>query len=69
MSATTTKARPDRVAYSIATAAVAADVSPKTIQRAIRSGGLRAKQVGRLVRIMRADLEAWLEGHPDAETT
>jgi len=64
-----TKAKPNRVAYSIATAAVAADVSPKTIQRAIRSGALRAKQVGRLVRIMHADLEAWLEGHPDAETT
>lgn len=61
----------EKLAYSMASAAAAADVSTKTLQRAIRSGDLRAKTVrgrgqGQNVRILRADLEAWLEGLPDA---
>lgn len=64
-------ATPDKLAYSMGSAAVAADVSTKTLQRAIRAGELRAKTVrgrgqGQSVRILRADLEAWLEGLPDA---
>lgn len=61
----------DKLAYSMAGAAVIADVSVKTIQRAIRSGELRAKTIrgrgkGQMVRILRVDLEAWLQGLPDA---
>lgn len=65
---------PDKLAYSMANAAVVADVSVKTIQRAIRAGGLRAKTVpgrgrggsGQIVRILHDDLKAWLDGLPDA---
>jgi excisionase family DNA binding protein len=50
----------------MASAAVATDLSEKTVQRAIRSGALRAKKVGRGVRILRPDLEEWLATLPDA---
>lgn len=59
---------PDKVAYSMANAAVAVDVSEKTLQRAIRSGQLRAKKVGRVISIARKDLEAWHDGLPDADS-
>ena len=59
---------PDKIAYSLATAAVAVDFSEKTLTRAIRSGQLKAKKVGRAVRIKRADLEAWIDSCPDAES-
>jgi excisionase family DNA binding protein len=57
---------PRKLAYSMASAAVVTDLSEKTVQRAIRSGALRAKKVGRGVRILRLDLEEWLTELPDA---
>lgn len=46
---------------TIAQAAAKAQVSPKTIYRQIKRGNLRAKRIGRCVRILDADLNAWLE--------
>lgn len=62
------------LAYSKAGAAEASGVSVPTIDRAIKSGRLRAKRTsetkdgepaGRVV-ILAADLEAWLSGLVDA---
>ena len=50
----------------MASAAVATDLSEKTVQRAIRSGALRAKKIGRGVRILHIDLVEWLKELPDA---
>ena len=50
----------------MASAAVATDLSEKTVQRAIRSGALRAKKIGRGVRILHPDLVEWLKELPDA---
>lgn len=58
---------PRKLAYSMASAAVVTDLSEKTVQRAIRSGALRAKKVGRGVRILRVDLDEWLTTLPDAQ--
>lgn len=57
---------PRKLAYSMASAAVATDLSEKTVQRAIRSGALRAKKIGRGVRILHPDLVEWLKELPDA---
>jgi excisionase family DNA binding protein len=40
-------------------------VSPRTVQRAIRSGALRAHRIGRLVRISDADAAAFLQENRD----
>jgi hypothetical protein len=62
------------LAYSKAGAAEAAGVSTKTLERAIKSGELRAKYsgvtddgeaAGRII-ILASALEAWLESRPDA---
>lgn len=58
---------PRKLAYSMASAAVATDLSEKTVQRAISSGALRAKKIGRGVRILHPDLVEWLKGLPDAK--
>ena len=45
-------------------AAKLADVSVATIRRAYRSGALRAYYVGAAVKIVREDLDAWLDRVP-----
>jgi len=40
-------------------------VSRRTVQRAIRSGALRAHRIGRLVRISDADAAAFLQDNRD----
>jgi excisionase family DNA binding protein len=39
-----------------------AGVSPWSIRREIREGRLRARRVGKLVRILDSDLAAWMRG-------
>lgn len=46
-------------------AAQAARTSKDRIDKAIRAGHLRAKQMGRRIVIRVADLEAWLDSQPD----
>ena len=46
----------------VSEAAKAARVSPWTIRREIREGRLRARRIGRLVRILDADLAEWMKG-------
>jgi excisionase family DNA binding protein len=41
------------------------DVSPRTVQRQIKSGALRARRIGRLVRISDADAEDFLNRNRD----
>ena len=50
--------------WSLGEAAQRAAVSSRTLRRAIRSGKLRAYQVGRLVRIADGDLKAFVERRP-----
>jgi excisionase family DNA binding protein len=40
-------------------------VSPRTIQRLIKSGALRASRIGRLVRISDEDAEDFLDSNQD----
>jgi excisionase family DNA binding protein len=40
-------------------------VSPRTVQRQIKSGALRAHRIGRLVRISEADAEDFLKQNRD----
>lgn len=54
------------VAYSRAAAAEAAAISEDMLDRAIRTGELRAKRLGRRVLIRRSDLEAYVASLPDA---
>ncbi len=46
-------------------AAVAARTSKDRIDKAIRSGQLKAKQLGRRIVIPVSALEAWLDSQPD----
>jgi excisionase family DNA binding protein len=48
-----------RVAYTIAEAAQALTISPRTIRRVIRRGELRVLYIGRAVRIPLVELEAY----------
>ena len=50
----------------IGQAAAAVGTSKDRIDKAIHSGALRAKKIGRAVRIKPADLEAWLDAQDDA---
>lgn len=54
---TTTKL--DRLAFSVANAAEAYDVSRDTIMRAIKSGKLPAKKIGSVYSITAAALAKW----------
>ncbi len=46
----------------VSEAAVVAKVSPWTIRNEIRTGRLRARRIGRLVRILPQDLAEWMHG-------
>ena len=48
--------------YLVSEAAEAARVSEWTIRREIREGRLRARTIGRLVRIVDDDLARWIRG-------
>jgi excisionase family DNA binding protein len=56
--------RSEKIAYSVAEAAVHADVCRDYIYTAIRNGSLRARKAGRRTLILRADLETFLEELP-----
>lgn len=56
---------PDKIAFSIRSAALAVDVSTKSIQRAIARGDLQAKDHGGRRLIKREALVAWVDGLPD----
>jgi excisionase family DNA binding protein len=62
---TTPRIREAERAYNITEAAELKGVSPDTIRRAIRSGTLAAKHVGRGYRIAASSLEAWWDALPD----
>lgn len=62
------------LSYSLTTAAEATGLSRSALQRHIRSGALKAKRndvdergnpIGKVI-ILKADLDAFLEGRPDA---
>ena len=48
-----------RVAYTIVEAAAALAVSPRTVARMLKRGDLRPFYIGRSVRVLVADLEAY----------
>jgi len=56
----TGRSRPPGKLRSIGELAERWDVSPRTVQRQIKSGALRARRIGRLVRISDADAEDFL---------
>jgi excisionase family DNA binding protein len=55
------------LAFSIAEAAVHANVGRDYIYAAIRSGHLRARKAGRRTLVLRADLDAFLRELPDLQ--
>jgi len=50
--------------YLVYEAATVARCSPWTIRKEIRENRLRARRIGRLVRILDADLASWMNGEP-----
>jgi len=48
--------------YLVSEAAEAARCSPWTIRKEIKGGRLRARRIGRLVRILDSDLARWMHG-------
>jgi len=54
-------------AYSRAAASDASGISEDMLDRAIKKGALRAKQLGRRVLIRPEDLDAYIESLPDVE--
>ncbi len=50
--------------YLVSEAAKEARCSDWTIRREIREGNLRARRIGRLVRIVDTDLASWMRGDP-----
>lgn len=46
--------------YLVTEAAVEAKCSPWTIRQEIKRGNLRARKIGRLVRILDSDLAEWM---------
>ena len=48
--------------FLVSEAAKEARVSEWTIRREIREGNLRARRIGRLVRILDTDLAGWMRG-------
>lgn len=48
--------------YLVSEAAHEAKVSPWTIRQEIKKGNLRARRIGRLVRILEDDLAEWMRG-------
>lgn len=55
-------------AYSRAAASEQSGISEDMLDRAIKSGALKAKQLGRRVLIRPVDLDAYIESLPDVET-
>jgi len=56
--------KPDASYLSIRDAAAVVGCSKRTIEREIKTGRLPAVRHGRLVRIARGDLEAWVVANP-----
>jgi excisionase family DNA binding protein len=66
MSVRGTRSRPIGKLHTIGELAELWAVSPRTLQRAIKSGALRVHRLGRLVRISDGDAAAFLdENHDD----
>ena len=54
----------ERLAYSQREASIVSGISPAELRAAIRAGQLPVSRIGkRTLRILRADLEAWLRSH------
>ncbi len=53
--------------YLVSEAAKVAKCSPWTIRQEIKAGRLRARRIGRLVRIVDTDLAAWMRGDSAGE--
>ena len=72
ISSTPNQSLDDRLAFTVAHLAKAADCDTSTVHRAIRSGKLAARKLGRKTLILRHDALAWLEAlpirDPDADT-
>ncbi len=56
----------ERLAYSVATAAIAVGISETVIKQEIAAHRLPIKKVGRRTVIRRADLMAWLDSLPES---
>jgi hypothetical protein len=63
-SSTPNPALDDRLAFTVARLAEAADCNAATIHRAVRTGKLIARKLGRKTVILRPDALAWLEALP-----
>ena len=61
----TTIAQYDPLAYSVASAARAVDVSETTVKQEIAAGRLPIRKLGRRTVIRRDDLLRWLDGLPE----
>jgi len=57
-----------KLAYTVAEAAVVASVEMATIVRAIQDGALRARRVEDDMRVLDADIAAWLDACPEWPT-
>ncbi len=58
--------RPQQLAYSPQGLADAAQIGLRTVQKAMQSGNLRFRKVGRRVVIMADDAKAWLQSQSEA---
>jgi excisionase family DNA binding protein len=56
---------PNRLAYSLKTAAEQVDASVGYLRKEIRAGNLRAKKFGAKVVVLGSDLQIWLESKND----
>ena len=57
---------PDVALLTVEDVAQRLKVSPSTVRRLIRRGGLKTVRLGRLIRIRPADLNAYIERHIEA---
>ena len=58
-----------RIAFTVAETAILCGLSERFLFLKIRSGELRAARIGTAIRILRADLENWLESKADNSGT
>lgn len=50
--------------YALRECAAIANVSERTVRRAINAGDLRAHRIGRSIRVAKTDFTAWIERYP-----
>lgn len=56
-----------KLALTVVEAAALTSIGEETIRRALRTGELRSRMIGRDYHILPDDLKAWLDSLPDAQ--